>query len=137
MLNFSIHEIMDSMENAGLKMNKNTVWYNRHKLCELILQLDGVQDDFASICEADEYYLPLSFIGVKNPQFFIEVLGRMPNHNRGRQQRYEYAEKAGYALDLIEGVSGFEKSSEDKSAMKISNQSTATIILPFSDYRKR
>lgn len=42
----------------------------------------------------------------------------MPNHNRGRQQRYECAEKAGYSADLIESVPGFEKSSEDKSAMK-------------------
>lgn len=122
LLNISIHETVDSMESAELNMNKNTIWYNRHNLCENISQLEGEQDDFASICEADEYYLPLSFIGVKNPQFFIEVLGRMPNHNRGRQQRYEYAEKAGYSVDLIESVPGFEKSSEDKSAMKISNQ---------------
>lgn len=71
LLILNIHEIMDSMKNAGLKMNKNTVWYNRHKLCELILQLDGVQDDFKAICEADECYLPLSFIGVKNLQFFV------------------------------------------------------------------
>ena len=114
--NYSLNDIVAEMTEKGLHINRATAWYNRHKLCEAILQTECDQDNFTAVAEADEFYTPLSFIGERDPNFFIERLGRMPNHNRNRKARYEYAEKAGYSRAYIEEVQGFYG---QQSAMKI------------------
>ena len=80
-------------------INIATAWYNRHKLCSLIQQIEGEQ----------EYYTPLSFKGMQDKDFFIEVLGRMPNHHRNREQRYDYVEQAGYDLTEVADLQGLER----------------------------
>src|SRR5699024_1340495 len=86
-----------------------TAWYNRHKLCYLIQQIEGEQNNFPTIVEGDEYYTPLSFKGMQDKDFFIEVLGRMPNHHRNREQRYDYVEQAGYDLTEVADLHGLER----------------------------
>lgn len=90
-------------------INIATAWYNRHKLCSLIQQIEGEQDNFPTIVEGDEYYTPLSFKGMQDKDFFIEVLGRMPNHHRNREQRYDYVEQAGYDLIEVADLQGLER----------------------------
>lgn len=90
-------------------INIATAWYNRHKLCSLIQQIEAEQDNFPTIVEGDEYYTPLSFKGMQDKDFFIEVLGRMPNHHRNREQRYDYVEQAGYDLTEVADLQGLER----------------------------
>ena len=86
------------------KMNVRTILYNRHRISELLKVLIENLDDFNSVVQADEYYIPLSFKDMKHPEYFIETLGRMPNTHITRKQRYDYVENAGYskktAIDL-------------------------------------
>lgn len=97
-------------------INIATAWFNRHKVCSLIQQLEGEQDSFPTIVEGDEYYTPLSFKGMQDKDFFIEVLGRMPNHHRNRQQRYDYVEQAGYDLAEVEDLQGLERRADELTA---------------------
>lgn len=90
-------------------INIATAWYNRHKLCSLIQQIEGEQDNFHTIVECNEYYTPLSFKGIQDKGFFINVLGRMPNHHRNREQRYDYVEQAGYDLTEVADLQGLER----------------------------
>ena len=85
-----------------LHINKDTALYNRHRLCSLILQLVDNTDRFPSIAEGDEYYLPLSFKDIKDPRFFVEVLGRMPFTHMSMNKRIEYCEKLGYSREFLE-----------------------------------
>ena len=90
-------------------INIATAWYNRHKLCSLIQQIEGEQDNFPTIVEGDEYYTPLSFKGMQDKDFFIEVFGRMPNHHRNREQRYDYVKQDGYDLTEVADLQGLER----------------------------
>ena len=85
----SVRQIALDMELA-----KNTVLYNRHRLCSVLLQLKDNTDNFPSVAEGDEYYLPLSFKDKNDsPRFFIEKLGRMPYLHCSREDRYKWVEK--------------------------------------------
>ena len=83
------------------KLNARTILYNRHRIAELIRALAENLDDFESIAQADEYYIPLSFKDIKDPGYFIETLGRMPNRRLSRKGRYKYVKDAGYSADVV------------------------------------
>lgn len=85
----------------NLHINKNTVLYNRHRICSVILQFAKNTDIFPSLVEGDEYYYPLSFKDRKDPMFFLETLGRMPFTHRNIQQKYDYVAEQGYSEDFI------------------------------------
>ena len=102
-------------------INIATAHFNRHKLLNLIEQLEWEQDDFPTITEVDEYYTPLSFQGLQDPTFFIES-GRMPNHHRSYEKRVEYVEKAGYDLERIADVRGFSDDDKLPSSKKLSER---------------
>lgn len=99
MYNQSLRTIRDD-----LHISIGTAWYNRHKACELLLQLECTQDSFPSITEGDEYYTPLSFLGERRKDFFLDILNRMPRHNRSRKEKLEYLSKAGYANIELDGM---------------------------------
>ena len=88
-------------------INLATAWHNRHKVCSLIMQLEGEQDSFPSIVEGDEFFIPLSFIGERNKAFFIEEMKRMPRHHRNRAEKFEYIEQAGYEVAEVKDMDGF------------------------------
>ena len=111
MCNVSLPTIKETMG-----INIATAWFNRHKVCSLVQQLEGEQDGFPTIVEGDEYYTPLSFKGMQDKDFFIEVIGRMPNHHRNKKQRYEYVEQAGYDLAEVEDLQGLERRADELTA---------------------
>jgi len=92
-------------------MNFRTILYNRHRIAELLKVLLANLDNFESIVQADEYYIPLSFKDMKDPEYFIGTLGRMPNTRLSRDDRYDYVEDAGYSKDM---VSQFDKEKEEE-----------------------
>ena len=92
-------------------MNHRTILYNRHRIAELLKVLASNMDDFESIVQADEYYIPLSFKDVKDPTYFVSSLGRMPNTHLSRNKRYKYIEDAGYSKDM---VTQFDKEKEEE-----------------------
>lgn len=103
-------------------INIVTAWYNRHKVCALIQELVGEQDDFPSIVEGDEFYVPLSFIGERNKSFFLEELKRMPRHHRNRDEKYEYVVEAGYEVSEVEDMEGFSEDDTIPSALAVSKE---------------
>lgn len=103
-------------------INLVTAWYNRHKVCSLIQQLEGEQDNFPSIVEGDEFYVPLSFIGERDKSFFLEELKRMPRHHRNRDKKHEYVEEAGYEVSEVEDMEGFSEDDTIRSALAISKE---------------
>ncbi len=96
-----------------LHISSNTALYNRHRICSVLMQLVNNTDDFPSIAEGDEYYLPLSFKGEKDPSFFIEKLGRMPYLHCSREERYEYM-KNYLDSDLPTAIKIVDKLEEDE-----------------------
>lgn len=93
----------------NLNLNKDTVLYNRHRIASVIRQIQNNTDDFPSMAEGDEYYIPLSFKDRKDKSFFIETLGRMPYTHLSREKRYEYVEKGGYPLTFVDAIIENEK----------------------------
>lgn len=92
-----------------LSLNKSTVWFNRHRLCTAFkgaVDIEGL----TTIVEADEWYIPLSFLGLQDKEFFVETLGRMPRHNRN------FAEKSKYVGDLGIKVEDVEDSDEEQTS---------------------
>ena len=83
--------------------------YNRHRIASVIRQIQNNTDDFPSMAEGDEYYIPLSFKDRKDKSFFIETLGRMPYTHLSRAKRYEYVEKGGYPLTFVDAIIENEK----------------------------
>lgn len=88
--NLSLRKIA---ENTDLCIQ--TIWYNKQKVCSLLLELYKGQDNFVDIAECDEYYQTLSFKGKRDPAFFLNVLGRMPRHHRTYAEKVEYLKKSG------------------------------------------
>lgn len=86
-----------SLQKIAYNMNTSTptVWYNKQKICNMIMKLYKEQDSFIDIAECDEYYPRLSFKGKRDPSFFINTLGRMPRHYRTKEQTEEYLKKYG------------------------------------------
>lgn len=86
-----------SLQKIAYNMDISTpaVWYNKQKICNMLLDLYGKQDSFIDIAECDEYYPRLSFKGKRDPEFFINTLGRMPRHYRTKEQTIEYLKKYG------------------------------------------
>ena len=84
-----------------LKINKQTVLHNRHRICSILLQFVSNQDDFKSLAESDEYYYPLSFKDVKDPMFFLGTLGRMPYTHRSIENKEKYVEKQGFDTEFL------------------------------------
>lgn len=87
-----------------LKINKQTVLHNRHRLCSVLLQFVSNQDDFKSLAESDEYYYPLSFKDIKDPMFFLGTLGRMPYTHRSIKDKEEYVEKQGFDTEFLHSL---------------------------------
>lgn len=93
--NQSVYEIS---KEVGL--SPSSVWLNRIKLCMAIMSLYGTQDNFVDIAECDEYYAPVSFKGKRDPAFFIDILGRLPRHHWGRQEKIDWLIKNGFYSKL-------------------------------------
>ena len=72
-----------------------TVWHNRHKVCLALEEIYKEQSEFIDIAECDEFYIPVSFKGKRDPAFFIDVLDRMPRHHRTYEEKVEYLKKNG------------------------------------------
>ena len=50
--------------------------------------------------ECDEYYVPVPFKGKRAPDFFINILNRMPRHHMTYEQKIEWLMKYGYYDEL-------------------------------------
>lgn len=71
------------------------VWYNRQKILDCMNSIFKEQDQFADIAEFDEYEVHMSFRGKRDPEFFVNTLGRLPRHHRSVAEKIEYLQKAG------------------------------------------
>ena len=123
-----------------MKINVSTAWYNRHKVIEIIKEMDYQQDTFNSITEVDEYYCPLSYSGHRDASFFIHTLKRLPRHHRSYEQWLEYFEKNGLEVpaNMEEEIKkdspdGWKKSN----AKSLLAQCKELNKLPESEKRKR
>lgn len=76
------------------------VWYNRQKILDCMNSMFTEQDRFADIAEFDEYEVHMSFRGKRDPDFFVNTLGRMPRHHRSKDEKIEYLKKAGLWAEL-------------------------------------
>lgn len=95
-LNLPLSKIADR---TGLSIN--SVHKNKKKLCDMLLERFGEQDkQLSGIVECDEYVTRLSFKGKKDPNFFINMLDRMPKHHRSYAEKLEYLEKYGLLEQL-------------------------------------
>ena len=97
-----------------LKINKQTVLHNRHRICSVLLQFVSNQDDFKSLAESDEYYYPLSFKDVKDPMFFLVTLGRMPYTHLSYEKKIEYVENQGFDIDFLHKYIKNEEQNKDE-----------------------
>ena len=93
--NFTYSKIAKNVE-----ISKSAAWINKQKICHAISKLYGEQDKFTGIAECDEYYVPVSFKGKRDPKFFLNTLGRMPRHHYTREQKIEWLKKAGVYDEL-------------------------------------
>lgn len=84
----------------NVEVSKSSAWINKQKICHAISKLCGEQDKFTGITECDEYYVPVSFKGKRDPKFFFNTLGRMPRHHYTREQKIEWLKKAGVYDEL-------------------------------------
>ncbi len=75
-------------KNVGI--SQPAVWYNVQKVFEVLSKVYGKQDNFIDIAEADETFTHTSFKGKKDSSFFIDVLERMPRHQRSYEEKMEY-----------------------------------------------
>ena len=110
LLNRSVREIA-----RDLHIHRNTALFNIHRICVMLEQYANVDDEFTSIVEADEWYYPLSFSGMRDKEFFIYGLGRMPRHNRTRSEKIQYLEDAGVDTSILDNI---DKDSDLPSASK-------------------
>ena len=122
--NLSVREIA---KNIGT--SPTTVWYNKQKVCNALMSLYGKQDGFVDIAECDEYYTTLSFKGKRDPNFFINTLGRMPRHHRTYQEKVEYLMKHGFWAELQDTPEKLEMllESSDTYMRGISNDQTCIL----------
>lgn len=72
---------------------QSTIWLCKQKVCNAISQMYGYGDLFNGISEADEFYCRASFKGKRDAEFFIYTLGRMPRHNRNREEKIYWLQK--------------------------------------------
>lgn len=86
----------------NLGIHRNTVLYNRHRICAVLLQSVCNQDDFKSLAEGDEYYYPLSFKDKKDPMFFLGTLGRMPYTHLSAYRRLKYVLDQGFPQSFLD-----------------------------------
>lgn len=94
------HPISKIAKNTGIA--KSSAWINKQKVCYAIMTLYGDQDRFIDIAECDEYYVPVSFKGKRDPEFFVYTLGRLPRHHMNLQEKIEWLMKAGLYEKLQE-----------------------------------
>lgn len=85
------HSLSIIAKDTGLV--QSTIWLCKQKVCNAIKQMYGYGDLFSGISEADEVYCRAAFKGKRDAEFFIYTLGRMPRHNRSRQEKIEWLEK--------------------------------------------
>lgn len=90
--------IGDIAKNVGIA--RSSAWINKQKVCVALMTLYGNQDKFVDIAECDEYYVPVSFKGKRDPDFFINTLGRMPRHHMTYDEKIEWLEKYGFMDEL-------------------------------------
>ena len=74
----------------NISVSVKTSWLCRMKIYQTIKNIYGYCDSFNNIVEVDGKYERISFKGLKNKNFFIDKLGRMPRHHRSRKQRLDY-----------------------------------------------
>ena len=110
-------------------LSPSSVWINKIKLCMAIMSLYGNQDNFVDIAECDEYYAPTSFKGKCDPEFFIEILGRMPRHHWGRKEKIDWLIRNGFYSELSKDPERLKTilSSGDKKKQGISNDQTCIL----------
>lgn len=78
-------------KNVGIA--RSSAWINKQKICYALMVLYGKQDNFVDIAECDEYYVPVSFKGKRDPDFFINTLNRMPRHHMTYEEKIEWLMK--------------------------------------------
>lgn len=84
----------------NVRISKSSAWINKQKVCYALMILYGKQDNFVDIAECDEYYVPVSFKGKRDPDFFINTLGRMPRHHMTLQEKIDWLMKNGFYKEL-------------------------------------
>lgn len=100
----------------NLNIHRNTALFNIHRVCAMLEQYANSDGDFTSIAEADEWYYPLSFSGMKDKEFFIYGLGRMPRHHRTYSQKLQYLTEAGIDISILDSID------EDEDVLSVSKQ---------------
>ena len=118
-------------KNVGIA--RSSAWINKQKICYALMVLYGNQDNFVDIAECDEYYVPVSFKGKRDPDFFINILNRMPRHHMTYEQKIEWLMKYGYYDELQNDPERLEYllNSGDEYLRGISRDQTC--ILTFQD----
>lgn len=106
-----------------------TVWHNRHKVCLALEEIYKEQSEFIDIAECDEFYIPVSFKGKRDPAFFIDVLDRMLRHHRTYEEKVEYLKKNGLWDRLKSEPERLERLLESGNSYKkgISNDQTCVL----------
>ncbi len=109
--NKSIRELADAMG-----VSESTA--HAYKLIMMDILAQELADELRSIddkgnyvlqlagnIQMDEYYVPLSFKGKRDPAFFIKKLHRFPYHHSTYKERMQYLEKHGLA-DYVTSIPG-------------------------------
>ncbi len=74
----------------NLKISTSTAWTCRMKIYQSLKNIYGYCDHFNNITEVDGKYERISFNGLKNKEYFIDKLGRLPRHHRSKKDRMKY-----------------------------------------------
>lgn len=74
----------------NLKISTSTAWACRMKVYQSLQYIYGHCDTFNNITEVDGKYERISFKGLKNREYFINKLGRLPRHHRSKRDRMKY-----------------------------------------------
>ena len=113
-------------EEVGL--SPSGVWYNRQKILDCMKSMFTEQDRFADIAEFDEYEVHMSFRGKRDPDFFVNTLGRMPRHHRSKEEKIEYLQKAGLWAELQQNPERLEQLLYGNSFVKGTKKDSVCIL---------
>lgn len=84
----------------NIDVSISTVWTCRMKVYQTIKNIYGYCDTFNNIVEVDGKYERVSFKGMKNKEWFINKLGRLPRHHMSKADRHKYLVSCGKYEEL-------------------------------------
>ena len=134
--NKSIRELADAMncsESTAHAYKLIMMDILAQKLADELSQKSANGDNLFKLSgniQMDEYFVPLSFKGKRDPEFFIKTLERFPYHHSTLEERKEYLVKNGL-LEYVNSIPGFFEELLENTAIKkrgISNEQVCIIV---------